>query len=186
MFYIHIYVQEKLHSIFFQELYLMLISYYHHNDKESINSVVLINELIKYIWYICRLSTRHIKEKHFSSAITCIEDNISLISVYIHHKQKQKKKQTEQTPKQNQTKTFTCCTQLVFSWSWVWIMSALSQLNYHYKHYPSMCTLYELKRKSVHIDAFLTTHQTSMNSFYIFAILYNFNKMYPFYSLGLS
>lgn len=49
-----------------------------------------------------------------------------------------------------------------------------------------MCTLYELKRKAVHIDAFLTTHQTSINSFYIFAISYNFNKMYPFYSLGLS
>lgn len=128
----------------------MLISYYHHNDKESINSVVLINELIKYIWYICRLSTRHIKEKHFSSAITCIEDNISLISVYIHHKQNQKKKSKQNKPnKQNQTKRFTCCTQLVFSWSWVWIMSALSQLNYYYKHYPSMCTLYELERKSV-------------------------------------
>lgn len=49
-----------------------------------------------------------------------------------------------------------------------------------------MCTLYELKRKSVHIDAFLATHQTSINSFYIFEILYNFNKMYPFYSLVLS
>lgn len=44
------YMYKKNYIVFFfQELYLMLISYYHHNDKESINSVVLINELIKYI-----------------------------------------------------------------------------------------------------------------------------------------
>lgn len=63
--------------------------------------------------------------------------------IYTTNKNRKKSKQNKPN-KQNQTKTFTCCTQLVFSWSWVWIMSALSQLNSHYKHYPSMCTLYEL------------------------------------------
>lgn len=64
----------------------MLISYYYYNDKESINSVVLINELIKYIWYICCLLIRYIKEKYFLFVIICIEDNIFFISVYIYYK----------------------------------------------------------------------------------------------------